>query len=418
MIFHKIIYKTLFIISLFLQVIIPSLEFIVIFSGVLTFMLLSENKLKISKSIFNVLSFLILILVIGVLTSFLHTYEFFDRIRDLTHFLRPIIILLFAYLLAMKVDDTRFILRTIIFMGFLFAIKHLIILSISDLSIGTISEIRMRGGYGSFIELIALVMIISRVQVFNVFRSRFLKNIILLFLIISFVLYFSRTMFVAFIIFSLATFGYLKLTSKGLKYGFIVIFSISLFYIYLFSINLERGKPGIDSFLYKLKIAPSEIFITSKNIDINNHESLWDHWRAYEASIAIAEMKQTPSSLLIGKGFGALVDLKFKAPLNEEGLRFIPHLHNGYIYIFYKTGVLGLIIYLIIILNLYKQTYKKSKTFNEVVIRNFISGFGLYFLFSSLIITGMYNLEEISMFILGIFFFILNKESKPKQLNV
>ena len=47
-------------------------------------------------------------------------------------------------------------------------------------------------------------------------------------------------MLVAFIIMGLAVNGYTKLSVKGLKYAFIVISLIGAFYIYLFSVDIER----------------------------------------------------------------------------------------------------------------------------------------------------------------------------------
>jgi hypothetical protein len=125
-------------------------------------------------------------------------------------------------------------------------------------------------------------------------------------------------MVVAFIIMLLSIYGYTKLTAKGFKYGILLFSLTGLFYFYLFSVDIKRDQPGLESFLYKLKIAPSEIFSPAKKIDTKNHENLWDHWRAYEANMAYNQMKLKPISFLNGYGFGSLVDLKFIAPLNEK----------------------------------------------------------------------------------------------------
>jgi hypothetical protein len=114
-----------------------------------------------------------------------------------------------------------------------------------------------------------------------------------------------------------------------------------MLYGYLYSVKIDRGKPGLEAFLYKIKIAPEEIFKT--NIDRDNHKELWDHWRGYEAKRALATMEDKPSSYVFGTGYGSLVNLKFKAPLSttdKEGLKFISELHNGYPYVLYKTGII------------------------------------------------------------------------------
>ena len=54
--------------------------------------------------------------------------------------------------------------------------------------------------------------------------------------------------------------------------------------------NIERNSTGIESFLYKIKIAPSEIF--NSDIDIDDHKQLWDKWRAYEVKMAFNTIKK------------------------------------------------------------------------------------------------------------------------------
>ena len=54
-------------------------------------------------------------------------------------------------------------------------------------------------------------------------------------------------------------------------------------------------------------------------------------------------MKENPSSYIIGTGYGSLVNLKFKAPLGNEDMKYISRLHNGYVFVFYKTGIFGLV---------------------------------------------------------------------------
>jgi len=223
-------------------------------------------------------------------------------------------------------------------------------------------------------------------------------------------------MLVAFIIMILAVNGYTKLTTKGFKYGLVFLILTGIFYFYLFSIDLKRNQPGLESFLYKMKIAPSEIFSPPKDIDIKNHKYLWDHWRAYEANMAYKQMKLHPISFFNGYGFGSLVDLKFVAPLNEKGMRFIPILHNGYSYVLFKTGFIGLFLYLTFLLSLYFQSYKNKISEDEQVVRNFISAIGLFFVFSSLIVTGIYNLEESYTLLLGGFLYLLS-EIKTNKLS-
>jgi O-antigen ligase len=133
--------------------------------------------------------------------------------------------------------------------------------------------------------------------------------------------------------------------------------------------------------------------------------------------MAYKQMKIKPISFLNGYGFGSLVDLKFVAPLNDKGMRYIPILHNGYFYILFKTGLLGLFVYFGFLILLYLQAYKKVLDTDLMAIRYFISAIGLYFVFTSLIITGIYNFEETYTFILGGFLFLLFKNTNNQLIN-
>ena len=102
------------------------------------------------------------------------------------------------------------------------------------------------------------------------------------------------------------------------------------------------------------------------------------------------------------------INLKFYSPLGEakKGLKFISEIHNGYIFVLYKSGFLGIIMYLIFLLDLYKANYKQKG-----YVSNLISAIGLFYLFSSLTITGIFNKRDILIFILGaLFYFSLTKK--------
>ncbi|MBR9846115.1 MAG: hypothetical protein GYB35_08415 [Algicola sp.] len=182
--------------------------------------------------------------------------------------------------------------------------------------------------------------------------------------------------------------------------------------------DLKRESKGIEGFFYKIKMAPSEIFSPDININTKNHRSLWDHWRAYEALKAIEGISSTEYKLgwVFGKGLGAQVDLGFEAPLDGKKFQYIPIIHNGYVYVLFKSGMIGLIIYLAFLLFIYMQSYKKGNHYGNII-NNFISGIALFFLLTSLIITGIYNSGDIIVFILGGLFSLQFFYTKQYQAN-
>lgn len=377
----------------------------------LHFLILIMFYTKVSKKLFQSILFLIIIFSIGLFSSFLQKKTLYDFTKDLVYFLTPILSFVSGYFIAKRIEKLSLFLKVIIYVTTLFSIVHLfLIFSQINFADSTISDIRKVGGISNIIEVFVLIILIGsyKYEFLDVVRNKLLKKLILVIFLSSFTLYFSRTMFVSMLIFLLAIYGHLKITSKGIKYIVIILLFFTLFYTYLFSVKLDRGKPGLESFLYKMKIAPSEIFTPIRKIDPNNYAYLWDHWRAYEATVAIDQINTLPT-FFIGKGYGALIDLKIKVNLGGTEMRYIPSIHNGYIFVFFKTGVLGLVFYFLFLINIYLSAYYKASSKKIMVINYLIAGIGVHFLFTSLIINGIYNIEEIFVFILGsLFFFRMN----------
>ncbi|WP_041557623.1 O-antigen ligase family protein [Cellulophaga algicola] len=324
-----------------------------------------------------------------------------------------------GYLFSLKINDNKFILKTILIVAFIISIKHLITLASLNLKVIDIGQIRQNGGDASFIELFALILLIfrKRFNLLNVISSNKINNIFIIVILTSSLFYFSRTMILGFFTFYVSILGYTKFSKKAIKYSSITAITLIILYIILSSIKLDPTSSPAQSLLFKIRNAPSEVFESPKKYSPNNHKEIYEHWRAYEASNALNQMSGNPMNYLIGKGFGSLIDLKFMAPIGGlNGLRYIPHLHNGYIYIFFKTGCLGLLIYLLVLYSLYKKVYDNFKDKHKVIYSRIISGFALYFFFTTLIITGIYNLKEASVIFLGIFLYFAHKSSTNKKI--
>lgn len=405
----KNFYTFLFVIVLLSQLYLPSFKanlFLQI--GVLGIYFFYE-KIAINKN-FLILIFPVFILFsLGFFGMIINKYALFNITKDIFHFIKPITGLLIGYFLFKKINDFKSFLKTIVIVGFVSAIIHFGIIFIFS-GFTSVTQIR-EYGRDNFLELFSLFFLIFYKKLHNdkLFNKRIHHNVLLFLLSISCVFYFSRTMIVVAIILLLSIYGYTYITKKGLKAIGVVLVSILLFYGYLFSVKIERNKPGLESFLFKIKNAPSEIFKTK--IDRENHKDLWDHWRGYEAKRAYSLMTDSPSSFAIGCGYGSLVNLKFYAPLtenaNDKGLKFISELHNGYAYVLYKTGILGILVYFYFLIGLYLTLYA-----NKNFLTYFISGIGLVFVFTTLTITGIYNARDVIVFILGALLFFHTKTQK------
>ena len=404
----KEFYSALFIIIILLQLYLPSFKANVLFQVFILGLFFLFEKVQINKLFFKTILPILILFLLGFVGFLFNKVTFFDVFKDIFHFLKPITGLLIGYFFYRKIDDFKMFVKTIIIVGLLSAVIHFgILFFISGFS--SVNEIR-EFGRDNFLELFSLFFLLfyKKFQNDTLFKNQFQNFFFILLLFASNVLYFSRTMIVVAIILLITIYGYTIITKRGLRIIGVVFVSILLFYGYLFSIKISRNQTGIESFLYKVKNAPSEIFKTK--IDRENHKDLWDHWRGYEAKRAFSLMEKDPKSYVIGTGYGSLVNLKFFAPLTEnykdKGIKYISELHNGYVYIYYKTGIFSLFLYLVFLINLYIKIY-----YNKNFETYFISAIGVAFLFTTLTITGMYNSRDVIVFLLGALLFF-EKKSK------
>ena len=404
----KEFYSALFIIIILLQLYLPSFKANVLFQVFILGLFFLFEKVQINKLFFKTILPILIIFLLGFVGILFNKVTFFNVFKDIFHFLKPITGLLIGYFFYRKIDDFKMFVKTIVVVGLLSAVIHFgILFFISGFS--SVNEIR-EFGRDNFLELFSLFFLLfyKKFQNDTLFKNQFQHFFFVVLLFASNVLYFSRTMIVVAIILLITIYGYTIITKRGLRIIGVVFVSILLFYGYLFSIKISRNQTGIESFLYKVKNAPSEIFKTK--IDRENHKDLWDHWRGYEAKRAFSLMEKDPKSYVIGTGYGSLVNLKFFAPLTEnykdKGIKYISELHNGYVYIYYKTGIFSLFLYLLFLINLYIKIY-----YNKNFETYFISAIGVAFLFTTLTITGMYNSRDVIVFLLGALLFF-EKKSK------
>ena len=96
---------------------------------------------------------------------------------------------------------------------------------------------------------------------------------------------------------------------------------------------------------------------------------------------------------LFGQGFGTLIDLGLYIPLGDEVIRFAPILHNGYMYLLVKTGVIGVLIYLVFLYKLVRiGTQHSVVTFDEErYTGRIIVGLSCVFFVSTFVVSGLFN---------------------------
>ena len=413
------LHKIMFVLLLLSPFIFKTVEFVFFVMLISLAIAFTTCSLKFSKSFLNILLPLLLIFFISLFSALFRSFKIIDFIKDFLYIFKPIALMILGYLLIKQIGDKKFLFISTIYAGALLAILHIgvILINFNEIiSRGNMNHMRAVYGLDNFLELIALLFLIINYRL-TAINIKY-KRAIFFILTLSFFLYLSRTMFIVILFMGLSFFGYTRITRKGIKYfGTLIILLLGL-YAYLFSIEIDRDNEGtLSKFMYKLKIAPAEIFLTE--IDVNNKAELWDHWRGYEVLKAVESLNNDGTfSWVFGRGFGSTVDLGFKAPLDDEGegMRFISLLHNAYGFILYKSGVLGLLSFFLFLLILYHRPIVPNKIeLNRI--NNIILGFSFFYLFSTLVISGIYNPRDNLALILGGLIFLKDNQIKLEFEN-
>jgi O-antigen ligase len=376
------------------------LKFIVLFFFSAYFFL---KRFKVYTDFLNMILPLIAIFIIALFSSVFYNPQFYDIIKDTLYLTKPIIAICFGCYFVQMFNNKRFILKALVLICFITSIIHILTIIIFLKGEWDTALIRYIGGKGSDFEafIFSVFVVFLRKKEFDLFSKRF-KRWFIVVVFISITLYLSRTTFIALAIFLISFYGFTQINKKQVIYligvfAFFVTFMVSLQFM-----DIDRQATGIESFFYKLQMAPSEIF--DSEIDTSDHSQLWDGWRAYEAKKAFDTMGNEGSLLpyISGMGLGGLVDLGFEAPLGESDLQFIPHIHNGYVYVIFKSGVLGLLFLLFWLHSLYAGIYKSTPAYESIMFNRIISGLGMYLTFSTLVITGIYNMGYTLAILLGL----------------
>lgn len=357
---------------------------------------------KISVNIISASFFLIIITIIGLISSYGLKYKPFDTLKDTVYFIRPITILFASYFAVKRIKSTSFVFNTVVAIALVFAINHLFNIVINFSDIDSYVYLRRLGGKQNHIEIVALVFLL-----FTPYCTAFIKHqkVVTFIITISFILYLSRTMFIVLFLFFLGYKGYLFLNRKLLR-GILLLTFISVgLGILLSSVETNRNSTGIKAFIYKTQNSFSELFgsIDTETI-LRDRRVMWEHWRAYEAQKAIEQMnKNGTKAWIIGLGFGSKVDLETEVRLDGKKFSEVPSIHNGFINVIFKTGALGLLCYCLFIGYIFASHQRFKTTDENRLLNKLILATSIYMLFNSFVITGFYRPGEFSVFLYGIF---------------
>lgn len=373
------------------------------------FALIFTIKKRYSKTFLYYISHFILIFLIAFLIGFLFNYNKYFIIRDITYMLKPIFGLLIGYQFFNK--DVKNPFNFLLNAGLLMAIIHLsmVFYGIFFNAARSVREIREYGGYFNDYEVYTLIILIFYKK-FNIEITKRQFKIYLTILGLSSFFYLARTNFIQFFILFFALKGWFKLNSKSVNLIASLAILTSLLSVFIYFYNPRRGQDGFEEFMYKIKMIPGEAFSTK--INRSDWRDFHDHYRSYENVRTIEQMTHN-NTLLIGEGIGSQVDLKQKVYLGDMFLRHISILHNGYLTVLLKSGLIGILLLISSILFLFKKFPSKNELDRNINL--LILGTGIFLIFSFWVFMGIYNLLDSKSIFIGFLFAIKNNLAIKNQ---
>ena len=362
-----------------------------------TFAALISVTRSYSVSLLKLLVPFVLIIVIASVAMLFYEHRTYFIIRDYSYLIKPVFGFLVGYQLCKR--NLRAAFELLVKTAFVIAIAHIFILIFAVVvhKAHTLNDIRFYGGYFSDFEIYIFLILLFHKQ-FELSFSRKWIRIFTIVIGISAFMYLARTNFVQFLLLYLALKGYLKVTRKSLILFSSIFFLAAIGYSVILYINPRREGEGIEAFLYKLKVAPTEPFTTK--IDPTDYVDFNDNYRSWENLQTIKQVTRDGwIPTLFGKGMGSQIDLGQEVYLGDMKLRYISILHNGFMIVFLKSGLLGILIYLYTIFYFFKRqpgTSEKAKYINRLFL-----GTGIFLFMSNWVFLGFYNLIETKSVLMG-----------------
>lgn len=358
-----------------------------------------------SKPLFQQILPFVFILGIALGMCFWYEYKPYNIIRDFAYLLKPILGLLIGYQITKK--HLKNPLQTALEAGVVIAIVHLFIVFYCFLFLGVrnIHVLREMAGYFSDYEIYALILIIFNKEL-EINLSLKNKVMFILLLAISSAFYLSRTNFIQFVILFIALKGYFVWNKRTLSVLLTIFFGTAVFYGTILYINPKRNAPGIEAFLYKIKIAPIEPFKTSINVD--DWKDFNDNYRSLENILTVKEsLKKDKINIVFGQGLGSVVDIRREVLLDNVMIRYSSILHNGFMTVYLKSGILGVLFLLwsIFILRSNLSNQIRLKSINRLIIGTTIFLFISYWVFM-----GLYFKADTKSILIGLIFAYTEKK--------
>ena len=389
--------KTIYQIVFTLCVLVPYFDNFELTIAIWTLATLFSLQNNYSYTIIKQLLCFLAILGIAFIVSFFENYKSYFIIRDIAYLIKPVLGILIGYQLCKKIKTNIF--ELIVRTGFIFALVHFffIVKAVIFFRVININMLRYYGGFFSDFEVFALIIILFYNK-FEIVITPQKKRLYILVIGASVFLYLARTNFIQFGILFLVLKGFLQTNRRNVTVLATVAILTIVGYSTILMINPKRNGPGMEAFLYKIKIIPQEAL--KFKINRENWKDLNDNYRSYENIMTLKQMDHDGAEVIVfGKGLGSKIDLKEEMQLGDTTLRYISILHNGYMTVFLKSGILGIGLLLISFAIYFKKTESPLPIIKQINL--LMVGMGIFMIMSYWVFMGFYFKADNKAILLG-----------------
>jgi hypothetical protein len=355
-------------------------------SLVIIFMPLKQHLAVIKAT--RIFAALLLPAILGLIAGYKNSNYLI--LKDLYYFAIPVLFILAGIVLACRVDIEAF-LKTLVFAGVLTSVMVTGI-SISYMGFGALldpySAHYAMGIIGAPGPPMALACLLFAWK-FNIrlFRARWFNLFVA---INAFGVYMcaSRTYVII-----MGCFILLLVADKVKRMWVIPTIFVLIMIAFLIPTDIFKATSS-ETFMSKMLGSFNEL----KMGDYNTEQDINLKYRGYESFMALKGYAEGDTKDWIFGGLGKLIDLKTFVRLGEDtDFQYIPVLHNGWLYILVKTGIVGVVTYILVFFGLIITNWKKyADAKGKPAIRMFAAltiGCIFSLLLTNYIVTALFNVE-------------------------
>ncbi|MDA8998147.1 hypothetical protein N9J59_03685 [Gammaproteobacteria bacterium] len=353
---------------------------------------------------FYSIHFFVLFVISGItifaLSSLFFDYRANDIFRDFIYLCKPMISVLLGYQFALLNNSKRILVTSAFFAVFVYFVFYVsqIIISDADIASMTVQQWRVTTGAGEF--LVPLLIILIHTKFIKL--SNNLKMICLAVLYFQVVITFSRSAYLFLLIYHLTNYflGH-KLPIRLLKYSLLFVFVL----VVTFVISVYNSEMNNGGLITKILNSSNEL---RPNFTVDPSEAGLA-WRGFEAALFFNDLATySYLEILIGKGLGYVIELPFIIKLGGKEYSDLWFVHNGYLYMFMKLGLVSIGIFIFCISKFYRSC--KSYDWQYTIVRTLT----LFVIMSTIVMAGPLESNDFAGILIVMGYFYAHKLQRSR----